>query len=187
MATRNGFVNVGRQDRIRFLVRKNVGHRQLPELLRDLGRTLGHEVPAQAALPLEESDGLFKAARLSWSSLLPSIRRWWLPTAESECASALLRLAQKLVDSEVLYFGTSVRTCGGIRLPLRRCLEHAVQLIRLDGNDLFIMNPSLTDGVCLEWVEDWPPDAKDETAARVWYYDLSVRGKNWGAVAGGAI
>jgi hypothetical protein len=99
----------------------------------------------------------------------------------------MLQLAQDVVDSEVLFFGTSVGTCGVIRLQLRQCLEHAVPLVRLDGNDLFIINPSLTDGLCLEWVEDWPPDAKDETAPRQWYYDLSVRGKTWGTVAGGAI
>lgn len=150
--------------------------------LKGLSRALGRIVGADSVVSVEETDRLLLFIAKRWPSLRPTMRKTWQAHARAGVAETTARLAGAFQDQQVFYVGTPSRECGAVRLGMRTALSRALPLVDLDGDDLWLIKPTLDNALVLEWVEDFivPTDLGE---GRGWQYDLHVRGAEWVEIA----
>ena len=150
--------------------------------LKGLSRALGRIVGANSLVSAEETDRLMLFIARRWPSLRPTMRKEWQAHARAGVEETTARLAAAFDDFPVFYVGTPSRECGAVRLGMRTALSRALPLVDLDGNDLWLIKPTLDNALVLGWVEDYI-DPVSLGPARGRQYELHVRGSEWVEIA----
>jgi hypothetical protein len=132
------------KEQMDLAIRRNRGKRLAGGLVADVTAVLGRQITTSDLLDLEESDRLSAELVRQFDARTAGALPCYHVQADRQDSgllfATLVSLGAAIPDEPVAVFGKHSRDIGALRLGAREVFSHALELVRLDGDDLRALN-----------------------------------------------
>jgi hypothetical protein len=162
---------------LQIRLRQHHGRQLLPKLLNRLSQILDKPKQAVQLLDLEETDSFLEAFEFELDSrrkrLKPAFQRSWRSNESEELQKFLNKLRKQGLNRRMILFTSLSEYCGAVEIMSHEVLEHALQLISLDQEEVLAMTYDSSYGIVLGYnTERIEKDSVE-------MYDLLIWGEDW--------
>jgi hypothetical protein len=163
--------------RLHIAVRRNQGKQLQSGFIQELASALGRQFDSARLLSLDETDLLWQKVESKVQACnngeIPCYRRRWVESQLDELRSFLHHLRGILPNEALILFRSASEFCGAIGTDTQEVLDHALQLVSLDQEDLIAVNRDVTNGTMLSL------DTDKYITGDVVVYELIIWGEEW--------
>lgn len=156
--------------KLELLIRENKGRKERAEYTRMLSEVLNLPILLSDFVDLETTDKLTKDFYEEYKKIPKSKKKVYGKDDRSKLDDTVDVLRESLIGEEGYLISKQSEYCGAVKVPIEKVLIHYLQLIELDGDSLCISSKNVTEGIYIDYYEEYTDDVLG------YFYELTVWG-----------